>query len=255
MTAAIVSRKDQSILFGPNNGSVSRILHGHDNTVPSWYVASRGAIYANIPGPTFRVLIDQRTIEEEYVQGTNLVDLSVDEQVWRIQQLAVQHRPLVSGEHAVQVPKLVQRAIGGREGDCRVVDGAVHSRLPRLWSVPGVLSHGDLWIGNVIVAPRHAGCVAIDWEPSRIGIAPYWYDLVTLILGRYRAPAREAIQAFWNGRFDSALRALASNWGRAGNELTRNRSELVESWIALNVPQWTSEVNLWSERVRDSIVL
>ena len=253
-TAALVLREDQSLLFNYDSSLVSRTLHGVGNEVPLWYAPARRAIYRNIYGPDFRVSEDRQLIEESFVEGALLFELPIEKQISIVSKIAERHQPLAYSSHGERLPSLSQRALGARINGLVGVNAVANVPLPRLWSVPRVLSHGDLWVGNVVVGHRDEG-IAIDWEPSRIGLAPYWYDVVTLILGQYRSASLDVVRGFWMGNFDDALATLSRNWGRCSDELIRNRYELVEAWINLNVPQWTAEIDSWIRVVRKSIYL
>jgi hypothetical protein len=212
----------------------------------------------HLPGPKFYVANRQTIIIEEYVDVRPMKCCGIAEQINAIGELIIkiaQHvniqRHQLEPHHTPQYVHVVS------------VDHTVralptsNSDLLRLLHVPHVVCHGDLSSANIHRSKSDVPkTVVLDWDPSRLRIAPFWFDAASMPLStplvNYRTNRRASplLDAYWDGQFNPALRQLALSAGYRESFLTSQLRPLAAAWILVRAT-WDGN---WSEDLTRDIV-
>ena len=214
------TREKGLLLLSPSGGWVRR----SSATTPfsAQYEALRRSISAHVAASTLlEVSGDGRVTTEEYVSGSHLSRLPLDDQVTTIRQFIVSLNGLIRSEGSGSSHDYLDRCLD------RAHESAIPDDLRRvldrdrahglLGSAPLVPSHGDVVIGNLVVTDN--GPILIDWDPEILGTRPFWVDALRPLC----AQNTRVTHQFRAGTFDEELTNLWATSGRPAPDLEQHR--------------------------------
>lgn len=231
---ATVGNGREALYFDLQRGQVIRpVLHSCDLAE---YKQMRDQLQEVLPGPDFSVDIGRRIVRDRFVVGRRLSELDDASQLGAAERILDAMEPLAHPRHNASTTEFfslrgMQAPIVTALAEIKTSVGAGDLfDAARRW--PVVPAHTDLWTGNVLVGD--VGVYIVDWTPGRVGLAPFWYDALTLLLMNAVWPPDQPrpglAHSFFQGHFDQKLDTLFEAAGAEPFDWYRERLVLVYLW-------------------------